>query len=72
MISFDQVFIFNLLFLNNFLNNFVTRLNAGWSIHTGIKTVKKDPQLTEAELIEIQKVLQRSEMLEQNERDRVM
>ncbi|RNA34934.1 rabphilin-3A isoform X1 [Brachionus plicatilis] len=47
-------------------------LNAGWSIHTGKKAVKKDPQLTEAELIEIQKVLQRSEKLEQNERDRVI
>ncbi|CAF0734462.1 unnamed protein product [Brachionus calyciflorus] len=49
-----------------------SKLNSGWSIHTGKKTIKKDPQLTEAELIEIQKVLQRSEMVERNERDRVL
>ena len=47
-------------------------MNAGWSIHTGKKTLKKDLQLSESELIEIQKVLQRSELLERNERDRVM
>jgi len=46
------------------------RLNAGWSCHTK-STLKKDSQLTESELIEIQKVLQRSEMVEKNERNRV-
>lgn len=46
------------------------RLNAGWSCHTK-STLKKDSQLTESELIEIQKVLQRSEMVEKTERNRV-
>lgn len=53
------------------IDSFSHRLNAGWSYHTGKKTVKKDPQLTENELIEIQKVLQRSEMVEHQERERV-
>jgi hypothetical protein len=48
------------------------RLNAGWSYYTNKKSLKKDPQLTESELIEIQKVLQRSEILERFERERVM
>jgi hypothetical protein len=48
------------------------RLNAGWSCHTGKKSLKKDSQLSENELIEIQKVLQRSEMVEQREKERVM
>lgn len=50
-----------------------SKLNTGWSYHTGKRPIpKKDPQLTERELIEIQKVLQRSEMVERNERDRVL
>lgn len=50
-----------------------SKLNAGWSCHTDKKTsVSKDTQLTENELNEIQKVLQRSQMVERNERDRVM
>ncbi len=48
------------------------RLNAGWSYHTGKKVLKKDSQLTESELLEIQKVIQRSEMLERAEKDRVV
>ena len=47
-------------------------MNAGWSIHTGKRTHKKDIQLTENELLEIQKVLQRSEALERNEKERVL
>ena len=50
----------------------IFRLNAGWSCHTGKKTIQKDSQLTENELNEIQKVLQRSQTVERNERDRVM
>ncbi len=49
-----------------------SKLNAGWSIHTGKNPVEKESQLTENELSEIQKVLQRSQMVEKNERDRVM
>ena len=57
--------------LNQFKIEKNKRLNAGWSIHTGKKTIQKDAQLTENELNEIQKVLQRSQMVEKNERDRV-
>ncbi len=48
------------------------RLNAGWSVHTEKMAVKKDPQLTEAELIEIQKVIERSQHLERTEQRRVL
>ena len=50
----------------------IIRLNAGWSVNTSKRTHKKDLQLTDTELLEIQKVLQRSEALERNERERVL
>ena len=58
------------IWLIDFLNSKINRLNAGWSCHTKA-SLKKDSQLSENELIEIQKVLQRSEMLEKHERNRV-
>jgi hypothetical protein len=51
----------------------ISRLNAGWSYHTEQNTTfaNKNSQLSESEIIAIQKVLERSEMLERIEQERV-
>lgn len=52
---------------------FIHRLNAGWSYRTEKNTLftSKNSQLSENEILAIQKVLERSQMLEKIEQERV-
>lgn len=74
-VIFAKIIYFNISNIKRHINTAILdiiRLNAGWSVNTSKRTHKKDIQLTDTELLEIQKVLQRSEALERNERERVL